>query len=301
MMARWNGHVNLAKRSNGQRSHFAAAIRKYGKDAFSHEVLETCETLEEANAAEERWIEKLGTRDPERGFNLMRGGLHTPHPIQNVWDRPGFRERHAASVRAVVSLPEQRLQNSLRMKGLYSSPEERDRLSRQGSEIASRPDLRELKRTLWKDHDYASRCSPQLRRGAERERKKSNCPAGHPYLPETTIVGERRYRGKTYATRTCRICAVARTMARDKANPRPKTCACGAKIRRKSRRCNDCKYRSQLGRGERVAWPPLESLVEEIQNTSASAVSRRLGVSYQAVLNRVRRHSDRMNLIKAPV
>jgi hypothetical protein len=64
----------------------------YGKEAFSHEILETCDILEAANEAESRWIEELGTRDPEKGFNLAKGGLHIPHPFSNPWDRPEYRK-----------------------------------------------------------------------------------------------------------------------------------------------------------------------------------------------------------------
>jgi hypothetical protein len=98
MLQRWNQHVYTSEAvSKRGWSHFANAIRKYGKDAFSHKVLETCDTLEAANAAEERWIEELGTRDPEKGFNVMKGGAHTPHPVRNPWDRPEFRVRGGAA------------------------------------------------------------------------------------------------------------------------------------------------------------------------------------------------------------
>jgi hypothetical protein len=50
MMKRWNQHVQNAKAKRGKGcAHFWAAIRLYGKDAFSHEVLAICETLEKAN------------------------------------------------------------------------------------------------------------------------------------------------------------------------------------------------------------------------------------------------------------
>ena len=61
-------------------SHFPNAIRKYGKDEFSHQVLqEGIHTLEQANIAEKFAIELLCTRDPEFGFNLKPGGLGIPH------------------------------------------------------------------------------------------------------------------------------------------------------------------------------------------------------------------------------
>ena len=94
MLQRWNNHVlNAHKKAGRGCRHFWAAIRKYGKDAFSHEILEVCSSLEVANLAEECWIEFYDTRNPEKGFNLTRGGAHTPHSIKNPWDRPEYREK----------------------------------------------------------------------------------------------------------------------------------------------------------------------------------------------------------------
>jgi len=79
----------------------------YGKDAFSHEILEICETLELANAAEEHWIEKLGTTDPSRGFNLAKGGgRYEPKSLKrNPWSRPEYRKRMAEVKRELWSDP----------------------------------------------------------------------------------------------------------------------------------------------------------------------------------------------------
>jgi hypothetical protein len=68
MERRWSQHVAQAKTSRGGRWHFPNAIRKYGKNAFSHEILEICYSLEEANTAEDKWINHFDARNPERGF-----------------------------------------------------------------------------------------------------------------------------------------------------------------------------------------------------------------------------------------
>ena len=86
--------MTQAKSSKDGRWHFPNAIRKYGKDAFTHRVLEICNSVEEANVAEKAWIESFSTQNPEFGFNTARGGAHTPHPVKNPWDRPEFREKH---------------------------------------------------------------------------------------------------------------------------------------------------------------------------------------------------------------
>jgi len=104
MGRRWSQHVTQSRSSKGGRWHFPNAIRKYGPEAFSHEVLEVCEDLDVANLAEECWIELLDTRNPEKGFNLAKGGAHIPHPIRrNPWDDPGYRSKMERRVEPAVS------------------------------------------------------------------------------------------------------------------------------------------------------------------------------------------------------
>ena len=94
MEKRWSQHISKSKSSKGGRWHFPNAIRKYGKNTFSHEVLGVFDSLEEANKEEERLIDEWNLRNPEKGFNLAKGGEHKPHPTNNPWDDPEFRETH---------------------------------------------------------------------------------------------------------------------------------------------------------------------------------------------------------------
>lgn len=55
-------------------SYFYNAIRKYGWENFKHEVIASNLTLEEANKFESILIEKLDTRNPDKGYNLRTGG-----------------------------------------------------------------------------------------------------------------------------------------------------------------------------------------------------------------------------------
>lgn len=144
---RWAQHVSQSFRSNFGRSHFQNAIRLYGKDAFSHEILGIHDTLEAANAAEHEWIEKLGTTDPEKGFNFLKGGSQKPpSPERNPWDRPEYRARQKArlerqwedpSFRASVlssnkitrATPEFLEASSSRSKSLWENPDFRRRVT----------------------------------------------------------------------------------------------------------------------------------------------------------------------------
>lgn len=79
------------------------AIAALGADAFDREILQTCGNQEEANSAEDRWIAQLGTRDPARGFNVMRGGR-----CAAVLSSDDVRARMSSSAKARWSDPERR-------------------------------------------------------------------------------------------------------------------------------------------------------------------------------------------------
>lgn len=54
--------------------HFYESIKKYGWENFSHEILYTDLTKEEANLLEKQLIQKYKSRDPKYGYNSQIGG-----------------------------------------------------------------------------------------------------------------------------------------------------------------------------------------------------------------------------------
>lgn len=71
--------LSLDKRcqnGHGYRScpYFGHAIRKYGWDSFSHEILEDGLTRREAGAWERYYISLFDTQNPEHGYNVDAGG-----------------------------------------------------------------------------------------------------------------------------------------------------------------------------------------------------------------------------------
>jgi hypothetical protein len=97
MMHRWNRHVYNALHSRDSKWHFPNAIRKYGPEAFSHEVLAQSWTLEGANITEEELILQYETLNPKKGFNVMRGGGVKPsHTHKNPWDNLEYRLKMSA-------------------------------------------------------------------------------------------------------------------------------------------------------------------------------------------------------------
>jgi|WetSurMetagenome_2_1015567.scaffolds.fasta_scaffold56958_4 hypothetical protein len=234
MMQRWNQHIYSANsRPEGKRSHFWAAIRKFGPQAFSHEVLEICETLEEANLAEAKWIDHFNSRDPQFGFNLAPGGEHIPHPIRkNPYDDPGFkaraisfltkindnltsidrsnkakklwsdskyREKVTISNQWAYSDPIIRDKATSAMKESFSRPESKKKRSKSSSLMWRSDEYRDRHAEFWKDPDFRNKCQSGLIHGASLNKEKTHCKNGHEYTEENTYINTR-------GSRECRTC-----------------------------------------------------------------------------------------------
>lgn len=88
------------------------AIRKYGKENFSIEVLEECETFEQLNERERYWITCLDCIAP-KGYNLTDGGEggfhHTPETRARISaantgeGHPMFGKHHSAEAKAKIA------------------------------------------------------------------------------------------------------------------------------------------------------------------------------------------------------
>lgn len=80
---RWLEHCARARQGARTESRLYSALRKYGLDVFIREVIGTCDTEDEARAAETAFIRELGTY--ERGYNANEGGhgwLHVPENVR---------------------------------------------------------------------------------------------------------------------------------------------------------------------------------------------------------------------------
>ena len=78
---RWNEHCRESslpqtiwdRNARGEQTYFHKALRKYGKEAFSFEIIEQC-LEEELNEREIYWIAYYDSTDPEKGYNTTKGG-----------------------------------------------------------------------------------------------------------------------------------------------------------------------------------------------------------------------------------
>ena len=69
---RWGQHCNNAPRKS-HKSALHNAIRKYGKDNFKIEEIDSAKSIYELNSLEIKYIEKFNTLSPN-GYNLLKGG-----------------------------------------------------------------------------------------------------------------------------------------------------------------------------------------------------------------------------------
>ncbi len=216
MMQRWNQHIANAKSKQGVGCwHFWSAIRKYGRDSFSHEALCQSSTLENANIVEEKLILQYDTRDSEKGFNLAKGGAHTPsHSKVNPWDDPSFRGRVSSSVKKAFATPQSKALRKRISKDLWSNLQFRDKITGALAQSQSEPEIRakisagmrkryedpaqRAESSLrWKDPEYRAKCSVGLTNG--KNKNKTHCSNGHEYTEENTYIY-----GKNI--RRCRTC-----------------------------------------------------------------------------------------------
>jgi group I intron endonuclease len=70
---RFAGHIYAAIYDNPKML-ITRAIKKYGKENFKIEHLETLPNLKEGNLAEIKWIKELNSRDKTIGYNFAEGG-----------------------------------------------------------------------------------------------------------------------------------------------------------------------------------------------------------------------------------
>lgn len=87
--SRWKQHKQEAK-SNRRNTFLYNAMRKYGLDNFSFEVIEECEE-NQLNEREIYWISYYDSFNKEKGYNMTPGGSEpikiNPQEIYDLWDQ----------------------------------------------------------------------------------------------------------------------------------------------------------------------------------------------------------------------
>ncbi len=71
---RWKKHLAYSKQEK-KPQYIHRAIAKYGAAFFIMEIIATCRTQEDANSIEVELVKQYDSRNPEKGYNLCRGGI----------------------------------------------------------------------------------------------------------------------------------------------------------------------------------------------------------------------------------
>jgi hypothetical protein len=221
IMKRWNQHLINARSKRGKGcAHFWNAIRKYGKNAFSHEILEICNTLESANVAEIKWIDFYDTFNPEKGFNLVKGGNYVPAPIKyeikNPWNNPEFRIKHRAIMKEVMESPEFSTACSIANKEVWSRPGYREKMKKVYEDIFSRPEVLEKlrKASLSKPCSQAIRIAISKTTSIQKRKVDGYVSCGKHGLVPFTECYETRSETTGHILYRCKQCIINRTKAR---------------------------------------------------------------------------------------
>ena len=148
--------------------HFYNAIKKYGWNNFDHEILLENLSKEEMKYWEDYYIEYYESRNPDKGYNIMKGGQVSPFQI--LWQDENFRKKISQ-------------QQSELMKERLKDPAERERLRQisiqnwedhpeRRQEYAER--MREVMLIRWQDEEYKQARSEDMKRMWQNEdtRKK---------------------------------------------------------------------------------------------------------------------------------
>lgn len=148
---RWNDHVSGALRGNGPNRMLGAAIRKYGREAFTVETLCVAKNLIEACSTEQYMIAFYKTLAPA-GMNLTAGGEGTV----------AFHKTHSAETKAKISAAhkgrivseETRHKMSIAKKGVRHTLEARMRMgdSHRGKKhsVETKKKFSDVKYAYWK-------------------------------------------------------------------------------------------------------------------------------------------------------
>ena len=132
---RWKRHCADAAR--GRASHLATAIRKYGPDAFTVEVLHEGDEREMVFALEIAEILQRGTVSPE-GYNLTHGGDGGAlAPSEET------RAKLSAASKANWACPKRRAKQSKTMKAAFARSAFKERRSEAYRAAHARPEVKE--------------------------------------------------------------------------------------------------------------------------------------------------------------
>jgi group I intron endonuclease len=106
-------HIYSSKNNNNE-YHFQHALRKYGVDAFTFEVIAEANSLEELNLLEEKYVQEFDSIN--NGFNIRQAGGNKLHSKESIL-RMGEAQREAHARRRALGTDTWKRKDGGPMKG----------------------------------------------------------------------------------------------------------------------------------------------------------------------------------------
>lgn len=111
----------------------ARAIQKYGWENIKHEVIDTAETKEAAEAKERHYIKRFMSDQPEYGYNILPGGDVTTNPLTDE-----IRYKLGNGQRGKLRTEEEKSKISAGVREVFSRPESNGHLGMRATESTRR-------------------------------------------------------------------------------------------------------------------------------------------------------------------
>lgn len=162
---RWHNHLSTLRYGNHKNSYLQNAWNRSGEVSFSFDVIAKCQSLEELDKTEERFIHEYKTNNPQYGYNLSVGGEGAPlteeckKKIGNAHRGKPKTELHKKRISEAntgkIRTQEQRERISIARRGKKVGPpseETRRKISESNIGKHSIPHSEETKRKIGKAH-----------------------------------------------------------------------------------------------------------------------------------------------------
>jgi hypothetical protein len=120
------------------------AMKKYGKDNFIKEIIDHADTLEELNAKEIYWIEKLNSTKQKIGYNIAKGGTGG-NTLDNHPDKLTIRKKITEALNKIQKTDEYRKKASENFKKIWKRDGYRENMinKMKGREITWKDKIKE--------------------------------------------------------------------------------------------------------------------------------------------------------------
>ena len=161
MSRRWKEHVLGATKNDHPDVMFQRAIKKYGECLFKHEILEICDTKEQAINLEIDYIKKFETA--LKGYNETlggEGGKRSPEASIRFKIRmndPVLRARNSVAQKIASNKVEAKIRRSLITKSIMNKDGMKDRIKIATKKAMARDDVKLKLKAINEDPDFRTK------------------------------------------------------------------------------------------------------------------------------------------------